>query len=150
MAKATVKSKEKVVKKWVDETPRRSTYYAEETPLAAAKWQSETEAAAQNFKLAVAAADIDKRFKGGIRRVGAAKFARKVTDVGVGRYGPGVTAAKEDYAAGVEWVLSKIAATDIPSRKPRGDPGNWARSQKLGDALHKDRLARLAAGVSAS
>ena len=150
MPKPTVKSKDKVVKKWVDETPRRSTYYAEETPLAAGKWQSESEAAAPNYKIAVAAADIDKRFKGGIRRVGSAKFARKVESVGVGRYGPGVTAAEEDYSLGVDWVLAKIAATDIPSRKPRGDPGNWDRSRKIGDALHKDRLSRLAAGVSAS
>lgn len=150
MPKATVKSKEKVVKKWVDETPRRSTYYAEETPIAAAKWQSETEAAAPNFKMAMAAADIDKRFKGGVRRVGSAKFARKVESVGVGRYGPGVTAAEEDYSLGVDWVLSAIAAVEIPSRKPRGDPSNWDRARKIGDDLHKKRLSRLAAGVSAS
>ena len=150
MPKATVKEKSKVVKKWVEETPRRSTYYAEETPLAASKWQSETVGAESTFKLAVAAADIGKRFSGGVKRVGSEKFARKVVDVGVGRYGPGVTAAEEDYSKGVEWVLSAIAAVEIPSRKPRGDPGNWARSQKIGDDLHKKRLSRLAAGVSAS
>ena len=149
MPKPTVKSKEKTVKKWLEETPRRSTYYEEETPLAAEKWQSETVAAAGTFKSAVQAANIDKRVSGGVKRVGAAKFARKVKDVGVARYGPGVTAAEEDYAAGVDWVLAKIAAVEIPSRKPRGDPGNWARAEKIGSELHKERLARLGAGVPA-
>ena len=150
MPKVTVKDKTKVVKKWVEETPRRSTYYAEETPLAAAKWESETTAAAPNYKTAVAAADIGKRFSGGVKRVGAEKFARKVKDVGADRYGPGVTAAKEDYSKGVEWVLSAIAEVEVPARKPRGDPGNWNRSMKIGTELHKKRLSRLAAGVASS
>lgn len=150
MPKPTVKSKEKTVKKWVEVTPGRSTYYETETPLAAEKWESETKLAASTFKTAVAAADIDKRFKGGVGRAGSAKFSRKVLSVGVSRYGPGIEAAETDYDTGVEWVLSEIAATEIPSRKPRGDIGNWDRSKKIGDALHKKRLARLGAGVSAS
>ena len=150
MPKATVKSIEKTVAKWVEVTPARSTYYADETPLAAEKWQSETTKAAPTYKTAVAAADIGKRFKGGVARAGAAKFSRKVTDVGVDRYGPGISAAEEDYRGNMDWVLAKIAAVEIPSRKPRGDPGNYARSQKIGAELHKARLARLGAGVSAS
>ena len=150
MPKPTVKSVEKTVKKWVDVTPGRSTFYAEETPLAAEAWESETVAAAPAYKTSVAAADIDKRFKGGVKRVGASKFRRKVIDVGVSRYGPGISAAEEDYRTGVDWVLAEIAATEIPSRKPRGDATNYQRVQKLGDALHKKRLARLGAGVSAS
>jgi len=146
MVKPIVPSASDVAKKWSDEAPRRAPYYEAETPKAAGTWEANTTLAASTFKTAITAADIDKRFSGGVKRAGAAKFSRKVTSVGVGRYGPGITAAKDDMQKGIDPVLSAIAATEIPARKPRGDPGNYDRSSKIGVALNKDRLARLAAG----
>jgi len=148
MPKLLVKSKDKVVKKWTEEAPRRAPYYEEETPAAAERWESEAVGAASTYKTAVSAPDIDKRFAGGIKRVGAAKFRRKVVSVGVARYGPGITAAKEDYDAGIDWVLAELAAVEVPERKPRGDPSNYERVKKIGDTLHKKRLARLGAGAA--
>ena len=150
MPKPTVPTADKVADKWADVTPGRSSYYEENTPPAAEKWQSNTILAAPTYKTAVSAANIGKRFSGGVREAGSEKFGRKVKDVGVGRFGPGITAAKADYRKGIEWVLSSIAAVDLPTRKPRGDPGNKARVSAIFDALHKARLARLGAGVSAS
>jgi len=147
MPKPQVPTAEEVATKWKEETPRRSTYYEKETPLAAELWEAETIAAAANFKAAVQAADIGKRFKGGVKRVGAAKFKRKVMAVGVSRFGPGVEAAEEDMKAGVDPYLAVIAATEIGARKPRGDPSNYDRVKKIGDALHAKRLAILAAGA---
>jgi len=147
MAKPEVKGKADVVAKWVEEAPRRATYYEKYTPPAADKWEAETTGAAETYKSAVQAPDIGKRFAGGVKGK-SAKFKRKVTTVGVGRFGPGITAAKDDYDAGIDWVLAEIAATEIPDRKPRGDPANWERSKKIGVALNKKRLARLAASPS--
>jgi len=146
MVKVEVPSSADAAKKWADVTPGRSTYYESGAVGKGSKWEAEGKAAAPTFKSAMTAADIDKRFSGGIRRAGGAKYDRKVKDVGVGRFGPGVTAAKVDYEGGVGWVLAEIAATDIPGRKPRGDTGNYARSQNIGVALNKKRLAQLAAG----
>ena len=146
MQKPVVPTAEEVAKKWAEETPRRASYYEKNTPPAAERWAAETIAAADNYKSAVQAADIGKRFSGGVKRVGAAKFRRKVEAVGIGRFGPGVVAAEEDMKSGVDPYLVVIAATDIGARKPRGDPANYDRVKKIGDALNKKRLAVLAAG----
>ena len=148
MTKPIVPPAEDVAKKWSEETPRRSTYYEKNTPPAAERWEAGASAAAENYKAAVQTADIGKRFKGGVKRVGAAKFRRKVESVGIGRFGPGVTAAVEDMQKGVEPYLAVIAATEIGVRKPRGDPANYDRVKKIGDALNAKRLALLAASPS--
>jgi len=149
MPKPVVPSAEDVAKKWGEETPRRASYYEKNTPEAADRWESGASAAAGNYKSAVQAPDIGKRFKGGIKKAGAAKFKRKVVDVGVARFGPGVSAAVEDMKDGVDPYLAVIAATEISERKPRGDPANYKRVTEIGDALHKKRLALLAASPSA-
>lgn len=147
MVKVEVPTAADAATKWSDVTPGRASYYEKNTIGKGGKWETNGKAAAGNFKAAVAAADIDKRFSGGIKRVGGAKFDRKVKDLGVSRFGPGVSAAKLDYEGGVVAPLATIAATDIPARKPRGDAGNYARSQTLGTALNKARLAAMAAGA---
>lgn len=146
MPKPVVPTAEAVAKKWKEETPRRSTYYEENTPPAASRWESNAVAAAGTYKAAVSAADIGKRFTGGVKKAGAGKFERKVKAVGVSRFGPGVEAAEEDMKTGVDPYLAVIAATEIGARKPRGDPSNYDRVKKIGDALHAKRLALLAAG----
>jgi len=148
LPKPSVPPADEVAKKWKDETPRRASYYEKNTPPAAAAWEANASAAAPTYKSAVQATDIDKRFKGGIKKAGAGKFQRKVTSVGVARFGPGVEAAEGDMKTGVEPFLSVIAATEISERKPRGDPSNYARVKEIGDALHKKRLALLAASPS--
>ena len=147
MPKLIVPTKDDVVKKWVEETPRRSTYYEKETPKAAELWEGNTILAASTYKTAIQATDIDARFKGGVKKAGAAKFKRKVIDVGIARFGPGVTAAKTDYDSGVDPYLAELATVDVRARGPRGDVGNLDRVKAIMDALHKKRLALLAALV---
>jgi len=141
----SVKSAAQVAQKWADVTPARSSYYESEAPLAGAEWEENTAAAGGTYKAAISAAGIQDRFVGGVKKAGAAKFARKVKDVGVARYGPGVAAAQEDMAKGVAPFLAILDGLEIPDRGPRGSPGNYAIGQKVGDALHKGRLAILAA-----
>jgi len=148
MPKPIVPSAVDVAAKWAEETPRRATYYEKETPPAADRWATNAAAAADNYKAAVQAVDIAKRFAGGVKRVGATKFKRKVEAVGIARFGPGVAAAKEDMEKGVEPYLAVIAATEIGARKPRGDPANYERVKKIGTALNTKRLALLAASPS--
>ena len=148
MVKMKVPSATDTATKWSEEAPKRATYYEKNTPGAAAEWEADAIAAAGNYKAAVNAANIDKLFAGGIKRVGAEKFARKVKDVGVSRFGPGISAAKDDYEKSVAPFLGEIATVDIPGRKPRGDPSNYDRVDKIGTALHKKRLSLLAAGPS--
>jgi len=144
--KMTIPSATDIATKWAEETPKRSTYYEKNTPGAGSKMEANAIAAAPNFKAAIQASNIDRRFAGGLKGKGA-KFTRKVNDVGVSRFGPGVTAAKADMETGMTPVVTDLQAIDLDPRKPRGDPGNYTgRSNRVGTELNKKRLARLAAG----
>ncbi|MBA7482663.1 hypothetical protein ES707_18157 [subsurface metagenome] len=141
----TIKSATEIAKKWADVTPARASYYETEAPAAAAEWEANTIAAGGTYKAGIAVAGIEKRFVGGVKRAGAAKFERKVKSVGVGRYSPGVAAAEEDMAKGFADYQAVLDGLEIPDRGPRGRPANYEIGKKIGDALHKKRLAVLAA-----
>lgn len=141
----TVKSASEIANKWADVTPMRASYYEAEAPAAAEEWEANTVAAGGTYKAGISVAGIEKRYVGGAKRAGAAKFRRKVVDVGVSRYSPGVTAAKADMEAGVAPFRDVLDGLEIPDRGPRGSPGNYEIGKKIGDALHKKRLAVLAA-----
>lgn len=134
-----------VVSKWVDVTPARASYYEKEATVAGADWEKGATAARAAYKSGVTAPNIDAMYVGGIKRAGGAKYERKVKDVGVARFGPGVTAAEPDFSAGVEPMLSTIAAITLDPRQPRGAVANYKRVQDIGTALHKKRLALRAA-----
>ena len=141
----TVKSAQAIADKWAEVTPARAGYYEAEAPAAGAEWEANTVAAGGTYKAGVSVAGIEKRFIGGVRRAGAEKFARKVRDVGVSRYGPGVAAAKADMAKGVADYVAVLEGLEIPDRGPRGSVANYAIVEKVGSALHKKRLSVLAA-----
>jgi len=133
--------------KWSDNAGRAAEEYAKNAEAAASEWQSKTVAAAGNFHQAITAPGIKERFAKGVQRAGAAKFARKIREVGMDRFAPGVAAATVDYTAGVEPFFSTIAALTLSPRKPRGDPSNYRRVEEVGKALNAKRLALL--GVTA-
>jgi hypothetical protein len=140
VAKLRVPDPATAARKYVDVTPARATYYEAGAKGKGAEWERGATAAAARFKAAVTAADIDKRFMGGVKGK-ASKFDRKVETVGVGRYAPGVQAAEDDYRTAVAPYLEELARVDVPERGPRGAPGNYDIVKRIGDALNKKRLA---------
>ncbi len=148
MPKAKAPAASEIAAKWAEVTPGRSGYYEAGITSPSEDWERNTVAQATAFKSAVQAGDIDKRFSGGVHRAGTAKWQRKAKDVGVGRFGTGVSAATADMAAGVEPYVSVISATELSARKPRGDPGNLDRVKQISSALHAKRLALIGAGGS--
>ena len=141
----SVKSAADIAKKWAEVTPGRASYYESEATTAGAEWEANTVAAGGNYTAGIAVAGIGKRFIGGVKRAGAEKFGRKVKEVGVARYAPGVAAAQADMSKGVADYVAVLEGLEIPDRGPRGSPGNYAIVEKVGSALHKKRLAVLAA-----
>ncbi len=141
-----VKSAAEIAAKWGRVTPGRATDYAAETPGAAADWESKTIGAKAAFQAAVTAGNIGDMFAGGVRKAGAAKFARKVTEVGVNRFGQGVTAAVTDMQTGMDPMVATIASITPPARQPRGSAANLQRVSVYADALHAKRLSLRAAG----
>ena len=132
--------------KWAENAGRAATEFGANAEAAAAEWATRTVASADNFGQAISAPGIKERFRRGVARAGAAKFARKVRDVGQARFGPGVAAAVSDYTAGAEPYFSTLAALTLSARKPRGDPANYNRVQEVGKALNAKRLALLGSG----
>lgn len=141
-----VKSAAQIAEKWGRVTPGRATEYASETPSAAAEWEAKTLASKAAFQGAVTAGNIGDMFAGGVRKAGAAKFSRKVTDVGVNRFGTGVTAAIADMQSGMDPMVATIASITPPARQPRGSAANIQRVSVYADALHAKRLSLRAAG----
>lgn len=134
--------------KWSENAGRAAGEFAARAEAAADDWAKNTAAATDTFHAAITAPGIKERFRRGVARAGASKFARKIRDVGTDRFAPGVAAAFVDYTAGVEPYFSTIAALTLSARKPRGDPANYKRVEEIGKALNAKRLALL--GVSAA
>lgn len=148
MPKPKIGSIDEITAKFIEVTPGRAPYYESGVRAPKLDWEAETVAAAKAYKAAISAPDIEKRFSGGAKKAGTAKWQRKAVDVGVGRFGPGVLAAEPDFRAGFDPYVATIAAVEMDARKPRGDPANYKRSEQVGSALHKKRLALIGAGAS--
>lgn len=142
-----VKPIESASTKWADNAGRSATEYATNAAAAAEDWARKTAAAADNFGQAVSAAGIKNRFRAGVVKAGAAKYARKINDVAKDRYGPGVSAAKDDYKSGAEPYYATLASLSLSARKPKGDPANYKRVEEVGKALNAKRLAMLGGSV---
>jgi len=141
-----VKPIEASATKWNENASRAAAEFAINAEAGADDWARNTAAAADTFHQAVSAAGIKERFRRGVARAGAAKFARKIRDVARDRFGPGVAAAQTDYQTGVEPYFATLAAITLSPRKPRGDPANYRRVEEVGKALNAKRLALLGGG----
>lgn len=146
MGAIKVKSIEASTVKWSENAGRAAEVFATEAEAGAEAWARNTALAADTYHQAVTAAGIKERFRRGVARAGAAKFARKIRDVARDRFAPGVAAAEADYRAGAEPYLAIIAGLTLSSRKPRGDPANYRRVEEVGKALNAKRLALLGGG----
>jgi len=145
-----VKPIEASTTKWTENAGRAAEAFAVEAEASAELWARNTAAASNTYGSAISAPGIKERFKRGVTRAGAAKFARKIRDVAKDRFAPGVAAADLDYKAGVEPYFSTLAALTLTARKPRGDPANYKRVEEVGKALNAKRLALLGVSVGGS
>lgn len=141
-----IDSAAEIAAKWVEVTPGRAGYYKAKAPAAASLWESNTKASQATYQAAVTAGDIGRRYLGGVSKAGAAKFSRKVIEVGGDRFGPGCRAALPDYQSGFEPYQSVIAGLTLSKKAPRGDSSNYKRVEEVGTALTRKRLSLLGAG----
>jgi len=137
---AKIRSVEEIADKYARVTPARSADYQEGVKSPKTDWRGATEAAEETWQQGIQSAISNKSFGKGVRRAGTEKWQRKTLELGVSRWGPGVSAAKDDYAAGFGPYAQEIAATQLPPRGARGDPRNIERVAKLAMALHARKL----------
>lgn len=146
MAKAKIRSAEDIAEKWARVTPERRSDYEAGIADPLEDWETNTVLAQAAYKAGISAVDIAARFLGGVKRAGTAKWKRKAQAVGPTRFAEGVAVAKDDFRTGFAPFQAVIAATELPERKMRGDPGNRKRSEVVQVALNKKRLALMGAG----
>ena len=117
--------------------------YATKAKAAGDAWQAGAVAAKGAFQQGISAGNIAERFARGVAKAGAAKYVRKITDVGAGRFAAGVQAGKQDYIANVGDFLSTLAGLTLSPRQPRGSAANITRVSEVAMALNAKRLSML-------
>ena len=103
-------------------------------------WAAHTIRAKDNYAQGVQAAIGRGAFEKGVAKAGDDKWKRGAEGLGADRYASGITAKEDAYRVGVEPYLAITSSFSLPKRGPRGSAENHARSQALGQALHRKRV----------
>jgi hypothetical protein len=114
--------------------------YANGVKAAGADWQTMTAGAGDNYAAGVQAAIGRNAFSKGVTAAGPEKYVRNASGVGAQRYPQGVSAAEGDWQKGTAPYLDTLRNLTPPPRRPKGDPGNYARVQAVGEALRARKL----------
>lgn len=137
---AFIRSIEVIAKKWASVTPMRAEDYADGIANPRTSWAKATGLAESAYEDGVKLAIQRKAFGKGVAQAGDAKWQRKASVNGVRNWGPGVTEAEGDYAAGFAPYQQAIKACVLPPRYARRDPRNLARVKAVCDALIAKKL----------
>lgn len=135
------KSPAKAAAKWAGRAAIAGDDYIEGIEEPKRDWEQATKAGEDNYKVGVQAAIGRGAFGKGVTKAGTAKWHDRALLVGADRYPAGVQASVSEYETAMVPVLATIERTDIGPRYPKGDPRNYARVQKIGQALRKMKEA---------
>ncbi|MGB9674721.1 MAG: hypothetical protein ACPLX8_01155, partial [Nanopusillaceae archaeon] len=84
----------------------------------------------------------DRRYIGGVRLAGNAKWQARALALGAARYPEGVRAAIDEYAKRMGEVLRVIEGVSLPPRGPKGADVNFERVKLIGKTLHEWKVLR--------
>jgi len=137
---ASIKPLDQIAEKFITVTPGRSSYYESGVTNPTKDWETETKKAEASYEQGVQGAIGRKAFGKGVSKAGTGKWKSKASTLGVQRWGPGVSAAADDYKSGFSPYHDTISKTTLAPRYPVGDPRNYARVSDIGNALHKKKI----------
>jgi len=137
---ATIKDLGTIREKFARVTPGRAEDFRLGVETTKKDWAAETAAAEPSYAAGVQAAISRKAFGKGVRAAGTERWKGKTLQVGVERWGTGVSAGVADYEAGFAPYREVITAVNLPPRYPTGDPRNIERVKAIALALHKKRI----------
>ncbi len=115
--------------------------YAAGVQAAGQDWQSNTAASEETYNAAMQDAIGRRAFGKGVAKAGGDKYSRRASTTGAQRFPAGVRDAQGDWATNTQPYLDTIRNVQLPPRRPKGDPANFARVQAVGDALRRRKLA---------
>jgi hypothetical protein len=104
------------------------------------KWQQQTSASEDNYRDGVTAAIGRGAFKKGVEASGGSYFEERSLSVGAGRFGPGIAAAAPIWQEGMQPYHEVLRSLDAGPKGPKGDPRNYQRAQKVGEALRARKM----------
>ncbi len=132
---ASIRTVDRIAKKWAEVTPQRAGEYAAGVADPRRDWAQATTAAEPAYQAGVQAAIQRKAFSKGVSKAGTGKWQRGATEKGAQRFGPGVQLAQEAYSVGFAPYREAIARVQLPPRFARRDPRNLDRVKAVVDAL---------------
>ncbi|MFZ2149263.1 MAG: hypothetical protein WAV28_18790 [Sedimentisphaerales bacterium] len=132
---AYIRAIDVIADKWAEVTPRRADNYAYGIANPRSSWAQGAKAAERSYEEGVQQAITRKAFSKGVAKAGDEKWSRKATVNGVRNWGPGVSEAKGDYAAGFAPYHAAISACVLSPRYARRDPRNIKRVEDIVKAL---------------
>lgn len=103
-------------------------------------WAAATKAAQDTYAQGVQQAIAQNRFANGVNQKSQDKFQTRAAGVGPARYGTGVGAAADSWAAGTQPYLNVLANLNLPARGVKGSPQNIQRVSAVADALRAKKL----------
>lgn len=129
-----VKDASTIANKWKTRAQAASTDYSNGVNGAGGAFEANAIAANDVYKATVIEAANKDRYAKGLQGSGA-KWQKNASTLGAQRFGPGVAAAGDTYAAGMGPVLSTLSSLQLPARSVPGQ--NQERSNIVATALRK-------------
>lgn|SRR5512145_1803987 len=137
MPTVAVKAVGAVAAKWKRRAASAGQEYTEGVTGTPRSWQAASTAAEGSYKQGVTEAANRGAYGQGVARKGDAGWKKATLDKGPMRFSQGVDLAEGDYSSRVQPYLDAIGRVDLPAAGPRGAAGNYARVQRIGEALRK-------------
>jgi len=122
--------------KWQKRAAAAAPDYASGVVNPRVQWHIAVAAATPAYEQGVTQAIADGRYQKAATPANTQKQQNKAATLGAQRYAPGVNASADAYDKGMRPYIAVIQNTQLPPRGPKGDPGNYARSQIIGQALN--------------
>jgi hypothetical protein len=142
-----IKNMQTIADKWAVVAGRSGDAYQQGIEAPRKDWKAGALAANSNYEAGVQAAVNRKSFKTGVEKSSTQIWRDGAINKGVSRYGAGVVLGRDKYEKGFAPYASIIAATNLPDRKPKGDPANIQRVSIMAKALHDAKLRIIGAKV---
>lgn len=137
-----IKSMADISEKWARVTPQRGTDYEAGIRNPRDPWAAATQAAAANYAGGVQAAVAGGRFQKGVAAAGDQKWQQNALAKGPGRFAEGVALAQPDYEQGFAPFAQVIQSTNLPPRRPKGDPTNIQRVAVMAQAMRAKAVGK--------
>ena len=136
-----IKPLDKITSTWSKRAAAARDEYLDGVKNPRRDWEQETAAASDRYEAGLQTSFANQSFQKGVANAGTRKWQKRASEVGPGRFSEGVRGAEPEYRSGFAPFHSRIAATDLPPRGPKGSPENLERVRIMAEALHNQKVS---------